>query len=38
MIPQNMKARARIVTLISFGVVILGALFSTYWVSLYAPK
>jgi hypothetical protein len=38
MIPQHMKARARIVTMISFGVVVAGALFGAYWISLYAPK
>jgi hypothetical protein len=38
MIPESMKSRARIVTLLSFGVVVAGALLGAYWVSLYAPK
>jgi hypothetical protein len=38
MIPEKMKSRARWVTLMSFGIVVAGALFGAYWVSIYAPK
>jgi hypothetical protein len=38
MIPNHMKSRARQVLLLSFGIVLTGALFSLIWVLTYMPK
>ncbi len=38
MIPKDMKRQAKIMTLISFGVMLIGVLMGITWVMIYMPK
>jgi hypothetical protein len=38
MIPENMKSKARAMTVAMFGVFAIGSLIAGIWVSIYAPK